>query len=110
MSGMMKSVGASAVVNIPTAAATTTTTQLHHSAHCFPFLSFPQHLPKLTANCVSWRRTSSVRTSVAAANSSDIVEKETESKKTYHFVVANAKFMLDDEEHFQEQLFERARL
>lgn len=27
----------------------------------------------------------------------------------YHFVVANAKFMLDDEEHFQEQLKERLR-
>lgn len=35
---------------------------------------------------------------------------ETESKKEYHFVVANAKFMLDEEEHFQEQLFERVRL
>lgn len=27
----------------------------------------------------------------------------------YHFLVANAKFMLDEEEHFQEQLFERLR-
>lgn len=27
----------------------------------------------------------------------------------YYFIVANAKFMLDDEEHFQEQLFERQR-
>ncbi|KAK9057500.1 hypothetical protein SSX86_022336 [Deinandra increscens subsp. villosa] len=35
---------------------------------------------------------------------------ETDSNKKYHFVVANAKFMLDEEEHFQEQLFERARL
>ncbi|CAH2069550.1 unnamed protein product, partial [Thlaspi arvense] len=27
----------------------------------------------------------------------------------YYFLVANAKFMLDEEEHFQEQLFERLR-
>lgn len=27
----------------------------------------------------------------------------------YYFVIANAKFMLDEEEHFQEQLFERRR-
>lgn len=36
---------------------------------------------------------------------------EEEKKPTkYHFVVANAKFMLDEEEHFREQLFERQRL
>ncbi|XP_071718041.1 protein YCF54, chloroplastic-like [Rutidosis leptorrhynchoides] len=35
---------------------------------------------------------------------------EAESTKKYHFVVENAKFMLHDEEHFQEQLFERVRL
>ena len=28
----------------------------------------------------------------------------------YYFVVANAKFMLDEEEHFQELMFERLRL
>ncbi|GJS67192.1 retrotransposon protein, putative, ty1-copia subclass [Tanacetum coccineum] len=31
---------------------------------------------------------------------------ETEGNKKYHFVVANVKFMLDEEEYFQEQLFE----
>uniref|UniRef100_A0A0E0CZZ8 Ycf54-like protein n=1 Tax=Oryza meridionalis TaxID=40149 RepID=A0A0E0CZZ8_9ORYZ len=30
--------------------------------------------------------------------------------KKYHFLVANAKFMLDEEEHFQEQLKEKLRL
>uniref|UniRef100_M8CBC7 Ycf54-like protein n=1 Tax=Aegilops tauschii TaxID=37682 RepID=M8CBC7_AEGTA len=30
--------------------------------------------------------------------------------RTYYFLVANAKFMLDDEEHFQEQLQEKLRL
>jgi ATP phosphoribosyltransferase len=29
--------------------------------------------------------------------------------KRYYFVVANAKFMLDEEEHFKEQLYERLR-
>lgn len=32
-----------------------------------------------------------------------------QQKTTYHFLVANAKFMLDEEEHFQEQLKERLR-
>ncbi|XP_076956550.1 protein YCF54, chloroplastic-like [Bidens hawaiensis] len=105
---LMKSLGASAVVNVPTA--TVTTTQLHHSTHSFTFISSPHHFPKLTTATVSRRTTSSVRTAIAAVDSSETVEKETESNKRYHFVVANAKFMLDDEEHFQEQLFERARL
>ncbi|KVI03706.1 uncharacterized protein LOC112512760 [Cynara cardunculus var. scolymus] len=107
---LMKSLGASAVVNLPTAAVTAT--QLHHHTHSFPFLSLPQHLPMLnsTTTSISWRTTTSVRKAVAAVDSSDTVEKEKESTKTYHFVVANAKFMLDEEEHFQEQLFERVRL
>ncbi|KAK9069067.1 hypothetical protein SSX86_013183 [Deinandra increscens subsp. villosa] len=106
---LMKSLGASAVVNVPTAALTAA--QLHHSTHSFPSsLPFPQHLPKLNTATVSRRTTSSVRTAVAAVDSSETVPKETKSKETYHFVVANAKFMLDEEEHFQEQLFERARL
>ncbi|KAI3829910.1 hypothetical protein L1987_04041 [Smallanthus sonchifolius] len=106
---VMKSLGASAVVNVPAAV---TTSHLHHSTHSLPFLSLPHHLPKLntTTNGISWRTTTSVRTAVAAVNSSDAVEQETEGNKKYHFVVANAKFMLDEEEHFQEQLFERARL
>jgi hypothetical protein len=33
-----------------------------------------------------------------------------EKPRTYYFLVANAKFMLDDEEHFQEQLQEKLRL
>ncbi|TKY47292.1 Ycf54 protein [Spatholobus suberectus] len=41
-------------------------------------------------------------------NSSDPPTKNEATK--YYFVVANAKFMLDEEEHFQEQLFERRRL
>jgi len=34
---------------------------------------------------------------------------EVEKKMTYHFLVANADFMLDEEEHFQEVLRERLR-
>ncbi|KAI3667848.1 hypothetical protein L6452_42918 [Arctium lappa] len=111
---LLKSLGASAVVNLPTstvATTTTTTTQLHHHTHSFPFLSLQQHLPRLNSTTgISWRTTTSVRTAVADVDSSDTVEKEKETTKKYHFVVANAKFMLDEEEHFQEQLFERVRL
>lgn len=54
-----------------------------------------------------------VRTAVAAVDSSDPIDKEEEAssgRKQYHFVVANAKFMLDEEEHFQELMGERLRL
>lgn len=36
-------------------------------------------------------------------------EEEEAGSKKYHFVVANAKFMLDEEEHFKELLSERLR-
>ena len=39
-----------------------------------------------------------------------IFEQQESELKKYHFVVANAKFMLDEEEHFKELLFERLRL
>ncbi|CAI5458104.1 unnamed protein product [Closterium sp. Yama58-4] len=49
----------------------------------------------------------------AQASSADVAKKQAESASTtsttYHFIVANAKFMLDEEEHFQEQLKERLR-
>ncbi|KAF7152281.1 hypothetical protein RHSIM_Rhsim01G0245400 [Rhododendron simsii] len=57
----------------------------------------------------SWETETSVKTAVAAVDSSGPAEKQQTSTK-YYFVVANAKFMLDEEEHFQEQLFERLRL
>ncbi|XP_027335600.1 uncharacterized protein LOC113849706 [Abrus precatorius] len=41
-------------------------------------------------------------------NSSDPPTKDEANK--YYFLVANAKFMLDEEEHFKELLFERLRL
>lgn len=31
-------------------------------------------------------------------------------KTTYYYIIANAKFMLDDEEHFQEQMQEKLRM
>lgn len=60
----------------------------------------------------SWKSRISVKTAVAAVDSSDPIETEeqAEKKKTYHFLVANAKFMLDEEEHFKELLAERLRL
>lgn len=50
-----------------------------------------------------------VKTAVAAVESSPTVEKQGTERKKYYFLVANAKFMLDEEEHFQEQLSERMR-
>ncbi|GJP33333.1 hypothetical protein CLOM_g17877 [Closterium sp. NIES-68] len=49
----------------------------------------------------------------AQASSADVAKKQSDAASTtattYHFIVANAKFMLDEEEHFQEQLKERLR-
>ncbi|GJS08174.1 hypothetical protein Tco_0364970 [Tanacetum coccineum] len=70
---LMKSMGASAVVNVPTTTISTT----HHTTHAFPLMSLPLHLPKLTTTVGVSRRTSiSVRTSVAAVDSSAAVEKD----------------------------------
>ncbi|XP_039046000.1 uncharacterized protein LOC120185995 isoform X2 [Hibiscus syriacus] len=52
------------------------------------------------------RTAPSFRTAVAAVDS-DQLSPEKQAQK-YHFVVANAKFM-DEEEHFKELLFERLR-
>jgi hypothetical protein len=48
----------------------------------------------------------------AATDSNHLVNQpdQESGKKKYYFVVANAKFMLDEEEHFKELLFERLRL
>ncbi|KAG0453374.1 hypothetical protein HPP92_024678 [Vanilla planifolia] len=54
----------------------------------------------------------SFRTRAVAVDSSDRGSSQTaheERPKRYHFVVANAKFMLDEEEHFKELLFEKRR-
>ncbi|KAJ3682935.1 hypothetical protein LUZ60_013162 [Juncus effusus] len=53
----------------------------------------------------------SVRAVAVDSNKLDSSEPaQKEEKKRYYFLVANAKFMLDEEEHFQEQMFERRRL
>ncbi|XWS71965.1 hypothetical protein CRYUN_Cryun03dG0183800 [Craigia yunnanensis] len=54
------------------------------------------------------RTTPSFRTAVAAVDSDQLSPDKQQAKK-YYFVVANAKFMLDEEEHFKELLFERLR-
>ncbi|TVU47204.1 hypothetical protein EJB05_06796 [Eragrostis curvula] len=59
------------------------------------------------------RRLESVRRAVAVDSDQQGSAKPPEQVKkpqTYYFVVANAKFMLDEEEHFQEQLAEKLRL
>ncbi|KAK4278173.1 hypothetical protein QN277_016056 [Acacia crassicarpa] len=51
-------------------------------------------------------------TAVAAVDSDQLSSSDPPTKNEdnkYYFVVANAKFMLDEEEHFQEVLFERLR-
>ncbi|XP_022944632.1 uncharacterized protein LOC111777251 [Cucurbita pepo subsp. pepo] len=51
-------------------------------------------------------------TAIAAVNSDQIVSSDSADKEEsnkYYFLVANAKFMLDEEEHFKELLFERLR-
>lgn len=61
--------------------------------------NFKKHKPFITA--VSSVQSDNVGSSDAPATKSEFTK--------YYFIVANAKFMLDDEEHFQEQLFERQR-
>ncbi|KAL0887110.1 hypothetical protein Bca101_011093 [Brassica carinata] len=51
---------------------------------------------------------SSFRTAATSVEQQSDNKVSRESTK-YYFLVANAKFMLDEEEHFQEQLFERLR-
>ncbi|XP_027091688.1 protein YCF54, chloroplastic [Coffea arabica] len=80
------------------------------TSQSLPLLASPNHLLKLGHTNCSWRTTTPVRTAVAAVQSSDPSEKQESELKKYHFVVANAKFMLDEEEHFKELLFERLRL
>ncbi|KAF1869224.1 hypothetical protein Lal_00048507 [Lupinus albus] len=64
---------------------------------------------------ISFKESVSVRpftTAVASVDSVHISSSDPANKnetKKYYFLVANAKFMLDEEEHFQEQLFERLR-
>ncbi|XP_024020422.1 uncharacterized protein LOC21405500 isoform X2 [Morus notabilis] len=54
---------------------------------------------------------SSFKTAVAAVDSDGVTSSNAaENPKKYYFVVANAKFMLDEEEHFKELLSERLRL
>ncbi|XP_057772695.1 uncharacterized protein LOC130992170 [Salvia miltiorrhiza] len=75
-----------------------------------PFLKSPNPITSSTF----FKSRTSVRTAVAAVDSSDAAVKEggeaEGGSKSYHFVVANAKFMLDEEEHFQELMSERLRL
>ncbi|XP_050287696.1 uncharacterized protein LOC126726473 [Quercus robur] len=78
------------------------------SGYCSPlgFLSLGN-----SSSCTTL--SSSVKTAVAAVDSDQLSSSNTADKEQankYYFVVANAKFMLDEEEHFQELLSERLRL
>lgn len=83
-----------------------------HSCHkpslLLPFVALPK---PFNGSCnSSWKLTTPFKTAVAAVDSSQPAQQQDTEKKKYYFLVANAKFMLDEEEHFQEQLFERLRL
>ncbi|KAF7049093.1 hypothetical protein CFC21_057700 [Triticum aestivum] len=74
--------------------------------------SAPASRPALSVSCPPTRFESLRRAATAVSDrqgSAEPSEKEGKSR-TYYFLVANAKFMLDDEEHFQEQLQEKLRL
>ncbi|XP_059297815.1 uncharacterized protein LOC132050540 [Lycium ferocissimum] len=73
-----------------------------------PFLASPNNT--VIKHCNGWKLSRPTKRAVAAVDSSAPAEKQETERKKYYFLVANAKFMLDEEEHFQEQLFERRRL
>lgn len=123
----------SSVVNVPTHSGQKPLL-LHGTTRSLPLLALPNRLLKSSPSNCGWQTITPVRTAVAAVESSNPSEKvtqlfsfkwpsclflgfniglseqqESESKK-YHFLVANAKFMLDEEEHFKELLFERRRM
>ncbi|CAK7323460.1 unnamed protein product [Dovyalis caffra] len=75
------------------------------------FIKGSQPPPSLLSSATT-NISTSFKTAVAAIDSSDLTSSPTPAKqeaKKYSFVVANAKFMLDEEEHFKELLFERLR-
>lgn len=82
-----------------------------------PLLAFPTNrhlLPSFSSIHVATKgftSFSSITTAAIASDTSGVgSSNEAQTKNKYHFVVANAKFMLDEEEHFQEVMFERRRL
>ncbi|CAM0873000.1 unnamed protein product [Alopecurus aequalis] len=77
------------------------------------FASSSRPAPSLSISCPP-RRFKGLRRALAVESgqqaSAESSVKQEEKPRTYYFLVANAKFMLDDEEHFQEQLQEKLRL
>ncbi|CAI8597085.1 unnamed protein product [Vicia faba] len=61
----------------------------------------------------SFKKQTPFTTAVASLQSDNVSSSDAPATKKefnkYYFIIANAKFMLDEEEHFQEQLFERRR-
>ncbi|XP_009766784.1 protein YCF54, chloroplastic-like [Nicotiana tabacum] len=93
----------SSVVNLPTHYSHKPSLLLH-GTQSQQFLTLPNTVLK------GFSGSRNMKSAVAAVDSSDPAEKQETERKKYYFLVANAKFMLDEEEHFQEQLFERLRL
>ncbi|AED97024.1 putative Ycf54-like superfamily protein [Arabidopsis thaliana] len=97
--------GALTVAVPPTAAACRTKPFLISSS--FPKQTKKLHLSSPSLSLPSSHFSSSFKTAATSIEQQSSVNKGESTK--YHFLVANAKFMLDEEEHFQEQLFERLR-
>ncbi|ESQ42562.1 hypothetical protein EUTSA_v10014671mg [Eutrema salsugineum] len=80
-----------------------------------PFLvssSLPKQTTKLHLSSPQLTLPSSHFSSSFKTSATTSVQQQSDNKgerTKYYFLVANAKFMLDEEEHFQEQLFERLR-
>ncbi|XP_038900405.1 uncharacterized protein LOC120087636 [Benincasa hispida] len=94
-----------------TAVKSLASSRIGYHSHCRT-ISLPLGLPSssISSSCFLSPPGSSLsspfNTEIAAVNS-DSADKQESNK--YYFVVANAKFMLDEEEHFKELLFERLR-
>ncbi|KAI5068925.1 hypothetical protein GOP47_0015226 [Adiantum capillus-veneris] len=84
-------------------------------AHHLAFPVFSKSRSRALAACTS-KPSSRLRPNYlipvrAVATTQDTIENVSAAKVSkYHFLVANAKFMLDEEEHFQELMRERLRL
>lgn len=105
---MAMNVGAASFTWAVCSSRSTTHHRLYHHNTYNPNFSLLPH--QLQHSVLSMPHRTPTRISVAAVDSSVPLQKEQPSSIKYYFLVANAKFMLDEEEHFQEQLAERVRL
>ncbi|KAI5408249.1 uncharacterized protein LOC127084347 [Lathyrus oleraceus] len=86
---------------------------LSNKTHSLPISSVSSTNQNFTLLSSFKKQTPFTTTAVASLQSDNVSSSDAPATKNeftkYYFVIANAKFMLDEEEHFQEQLFERRR-